>query len=202
MTPICSSIVRNVANKNLYWDRKLTSWSEQHNRNRSSLDHTTSSPRFHCPISLLPHRNSKVTVRSLTWCLFKNPGHSNPGYFQWLCQLSAVTASSPGSKNNTFQVTFHLMKADLQYIYLAWCIWGAVRSLWLDDCSNLLAHRKTHTFSVMMRSTHCFPVKGRLHLSNILCFPPWNKQQFVNKWSMCWHSGYTWIMYSTSLSFH
>lgn len=39
----------------------------------------------------------------------------------------------------------------------------------------------------MMRSTHCFPVKGRLHLSSILCFPPWNKRQFFNKQNWIGH---------------
>lgn len=28
------------------------------------------------------------------------------------------------------------------------------------------------TFSVIIRSTHCFPVRGSVHLSKILCFPP------------------------------
>lgn len=28
------------------------------------------------------------------------------------------------------------------------------------------------TFSVIIRSTHCFPVRGSVHLSRILCFPP------------------------------
>ncbi len=28
------------------------------------------------------------------------------------------------------------------------------------------------TFSVIIRSTHCFPVRGSVHFSKILCFPP------------------------------
>lgn len=64
----------------------------------------------------------------------------------------------------------------------------------------------------MMRSTHCFPVKGRLHLSSILCFPPWNKWQFFNKHDWFGHSTellkhiqcvdnlVTWIMYNTLIS--
>lgn len=35
------------------------------------------------------------------------------------------------------------------------------------------SYRGVQTFSVMIRSTHCFPVKGRLHFSRILCLPPW-----------------------------
>lgn len=31
----------------------------------------------------------------------------------------------------------------------------------------------------MIRSTHCFPVKGRLHFSRILCFPPWKEISFA-----------------------
>lgn len=36
------------------------------------------------------------------------------------------------------------------------------------------------TFSVMMRSTHSLPVSGRLHLSKILCFPPWGTEKQEN----------------------
>lgn len=69
----------------------------------------------------------------------------------------------------------------------------------------------------MMRSTHCFPVKGRLHLSSILCFPPWNKRQSFdnnnnnnNNWFgqstelvkhiQCVDNLVIWIMYATLVS--
>lgn len=35
-----------------------------------------------------------------------------------------------------------------------------------------IVHEKVHTFSVIIRSTHCFPVNGNEHSSKILCVPP------------------------------